>query len=59
MTTTVSLVNIHQHIWLQYFFLVMRTFKIYSFSAMVQIHSTELSIVAMSCITYQDLFHNS
>ena len=60
MTTTVSLVNIHQHIWLQYFFLVMRTFKIYSFSAMVQIHSTELqTAITILYIRSLELTHHA
>ena len=57
MITTISLDNIHQHTYLQNFFLVMRTFKIYSLSNFQICNTVLLIIVAMLYITSPWLAH--
>ena len=54
MITAVSLVNIHHHI--QFFFLVMRTFKIYSFSNFQIYGVVLLTVVTMLYIISPNLF---
>ena len=50
-STTVSLVNIHHHTQLQFFFLVVKTFQIYFLSSF-QIYITVLTIVTMLYIYF-------
>lgn len=54
MSTTISLVSIHHHTWLQFFFFVMRTFKIY----LATFYTTEmLTIVIRLYITSLGLIY--
>ena len=51
MITTISLINIHHHAQLHFFFPVMRTFKIYSLSSF-QIYNTVLLTIAHSGVFF-------
>lgn len=52
MLTTISLVNIHLLIYLQNFFLVIRTFRFYSLSNFQIYHTVVSTIVIMLCLTF-------
>ena len=51
MITIISLVNICYHTELQFFFLVMRTFKIYSLSNFQLCNTISLTVVTMLYLT--------
>ena len=53
MITTIGLVNIHRITWL-HFFVMMRTFKIYSLSNF-KVCTILLTVVSMLCVTSSEL----
>ena len=57
MIATISSVNIHYHIQLQFLFLVMRTFKIYSLSNFQICKTVCLTIVTILYITFPRLIY--
>ena len=57
MSTTISLGNIHDRPWLQLFFSVVRTCKVYSFSNFQIYYTASLTVVNMLYITFTEFIN--